>query len=234
MGEIAVSAKLENAGDRVAFEQGYHDESSIRSTAVTGIVDTGAVTLVLPQNVVERLDLKTRRTVVVTYADDRKEERPVAGPLTIEVCDRFMSTDCIVGPPLSEPLIGQVVLESLDLIADCAQTDSAAQNAGLSVVESEVNGACSSSSGTPRRRPAMRGSTAFRSRMRRRCLPTTCYCPCWTTNMAAAKSGGFRKAERTTGNCWSSCILGESWKIAPWSVSSLHGVQRLGNDDATN
>ena len=121
MGEIAVSAKLENAGDRVAFEQGYHDESRIRNTAVTGIVDTGAVTLVLPQNVVERLGLKTRRTVVVTYADDRKEERPVAGPVTIEVCDRFMSTDCIVGPPLSEPLIGQVVLESLDLIADCAK-----------------------------------------------------------------------------------------------------------------
>jgi len=30
-----------------------------------------------------------------------------------------MSVDCVVGPPLSEPLIGQVVLEALDLIADC-------------------------------------------------------------------------------------------------------------------
>ena len=115
------SAKLENAGDRVAFEQGYQGESRIRRTEVDGIVDTGAVTLVLPQNVVERLGLKTRRTVVVTYADERKEERPVAGPVTIEIVDRFMSTDCVVGPPLSEPLIGQVVLESLDLIADCAK-----------------------------------------------------------------------------------------------------------------
>ena len=121
MEEIVVAAKLENTGDRVAFEQGYHDESRIRRTEVIGIVDTGAVTPVLPRNVVERLGLKTRRTVVVAYADDRKEERPVAGPVTIEVCDRFMSTDCIVGPPLSEPLIGQVVLDSLDLIADCAK-----------------------------------------------------------------------------------------------------------------
>lgn len=121
MGEIVVATKLENAGDRVAFEQGYHDESRIRGTEVDGIVGTGAVTLVLPQNVVERLGLKTRRTVVATYADDRKEERPVAGPVTIEVCDRFMTTDCIVGPPMSEPLIGQVVLDSLDLIADCAK-----------------------------------------------------------------------------------------------------------------
>ena len=30
-----------------------------------------------------------------------------------------MSIDCVVGPPLGEPLIGQVILESLDLIADC-------------------------------------------------------------------------------------------------------------------
>ena len=49
----------------------------------------------------------------------RQEERPVAGPLTIRIGNRFMSTDCVVGPPLSEPLIGQIVLEALDLIADC-------------------------------------------------------------------------------------------------------------------
>ena len=30
-----------------------------------------------------------------------------------------MVTECVVGPPLSEPLIGQIVLEGLDLIADC-------------------------------------------------------------------------------------------------------------------
>ena len=50
-----------------------------------GIVDTGAVVLVLPQNVVERLGLKQRRTVIVTYADGRKEERPVAGPITVQI-----------------------------------------------------------------------------------------------------------------------------------------------------
>ncbi len=119
MGQITVSVRLENTIDRGVFEQGFRDESSVRRTSVDAIVDTGAVTLVLPQNVVERLGLATRRTVVVTYADERKEERPVAGPLTIQIGDRFMTMDCVVGPPLSEALVGQVVLESLDLIADC-------------------------------------------------------------------------------------------------------------------
>ena len=73
----------------------------------------------LPQNVVERIGVPTQRTVVVTYADDRKEERPVAGPVTMKIGNRFMNTDCVVGPPLSQALVGQIVMEALDLVADC-------------------------------------------------------------------------------------------------------------------
>ena len=49
-----------------------------------------------------------------------RETRQVAGPVTVHIGDRFMSADCIVGPPSSEPLIGQIVLGALDLVADCA------------------------------------------------------------------------------------------------------------------
>ena len=121
MGQIVVDVELENPVDRGAFEEGLWAESDIRRTVANGIVDTGAVTLVLPQNIVERLGIRTRRTVVVTYADERKEERPVAGPVTLQIGDRAMSIDCIVGPPFGEILVGQVVLETLDLIADCRE-----------------------------------------------------------------------------------------------------------------
>ena len=120
MGEIKVSVDLENTIDRGVFERGYSEEAAIRTYKTDALVDTGAVMLVLPQNAVEKLGLKTLPTVVVTYADERRDERPVAGPLTIQIGDRSMTADCIVGPPLSEPLIGQIVLEELDLVADCA------------------------------------------------------------------------------------------------------------------
>ncbi len=55
----------------------------------------------------------------MTYADERRDERPLAGPVTVRIGNRAMITNCVVGPPLSEPLIGHVVLETLDLIADC-------------------------------------------------------------------------------------------------------------------
>ena len=119
MGEIVVDVELENPGDRAVVERGYGQESDIRRTTVEAIADTGAVISMLPQNVVERIGVPTQRTVVVTYADDRKEERPVAGPVTMKIGNRFMNTDCVVGPPLSQALVGQIVMEALDLVADC-------------------------------------------------------------------------------------------------------------------
>ena len=119
MGEIVASVELENAADRGIVGEGLRDESTVRRTTVEGVVETGTMMLMLPENVVSRLGLEREREVVVTYADERKETRPVAGPVTVRIGNRFMNTDCVVGPPLSEPLIGQIVLEALDLVADC-------------------------------------------------------------------------------------------------------------------
>ena len=119
MGEIKISIDVENFTDRFLFLEGQLPENKIRHHSMPALVDTGAVMLVLPQDVVDKLGLKTLRKVIVTYADERKDERPVAGTVTLKIGDRFMNTDCVVGPPLSEPLIGQVVMETLDLVADC-------------------------------------------------------------------------------------------------------------------
>ena len=121
MGEIVVAVELENPVDRAVVERGYGQESDVRRSTVEAIADTGAMISMLPQNVVERLGIAAYRTVVVTYADDRTEDRPVAGPVTMKIGNRSMNTDCVVGPPHSHPLIGQIVMEGLDLIADCTK-----------------------------------------------------------------------------------------------------------------
>jgi clan AA aspartic protease len=119
MGEIVADLELENFGDRVLQRRGYLPEEKVRQLMVKAVVDTGAIMLVLPQDVVGTLGLETQRTVIVAYADERKEERPVAGVVTLRIGTRMMTTECVVGPPLSEPLIGHVILEELDLLADC-------------------------------------------------------------------------------------------------------------------
>lgn len=120
MGAIVASMELENTADRSVADRGPQEESAIRSTTVDGVVDASAVRLMLPENVVTLLGLQTHGRVVVTYADERKETRAVAGPVTVRIGNRFMTTDCVVGPPRSEPLIGQIVLAVLNLVPDCA------------------------------------------------------------------------------------------------------------------
>ena len=75
MGEVVANVEPENTGNRGFFERGCGQESDIRRTGIEAIVDTGGVMPVLPRNVVERLEVRTRRTAVVTYADERREER---------------------------------------------------------------------------------------------------------------------------------------------------------------
>lgn len=77
--------------------------------------------LVLPQDLVEALGLREVGKVIVTYADERKEERALAGIVTVRSGNRLTTLNCIVGPPGSEPLLGQVVLETMDLLVDCSQ-----------------------------------------------------------------------------------------------------------------
>ena len=118
VGEIIVEIELENAEDRSDARRGRIDEASVRREKVQAVADTGAVMLALPEDVVVGLGLPTVRTLTSTFADGRRGQLPVAGPLTIQIGDRQMLTECIVVPEGAETLVGQVVMEVLDLIPD--------------------------------------------------------------------------------------------------------------------
>jgi clan AA aspartic protease len=121
MGEVVVAVKLENATDRELVRRGLFKEEDVRTLTAQAVVDSGAVMLVLPQDMVEALGLTELRKVVVQDADERKEERSVAGVVSISVGNRQANVECIVGPPTSEVLLGQVPLEVMDLLVDCNQ-----------------------------------------------------------------------------------------------------------------
>nr|VFJ51789.1 MAG: hypothetical protein BECKFW1821B_GA0114236_101025 [Candidatus Kentron sp. FW] len=119
MGEVRANVRLRNFGDVATVAHGHRTEDQIPTSHLDCLVDTGAVMVLLPQDEVEKLNLVDGDPVIVTYADERREERPTARGLEVTACNRTMVTDCVVGPPLCEPLIGQLVLEALDLVVDC-------------------------------------------------------------------------------------------------------------------
>jgi len=94
MGDVYVEIILENFRDRVLSESGYLETGKVRAEKVKVLADSGCTILALPQDLVERLGLTIKREgVIVTYADERKEERPIAGTLTVRVGERSMETD---------------------------------------------------------------------------------------------------------------------------------------------
>ena len=118
--EIIVDVALENASDRSLFEEGYRDETEIRQLTVKAVVDTGVAMLVLPQDIVSGLGIRTRGVESVSGRRNHREDRPVAGGLTLRIGDRAMTTDCVIGPSGSETRIGRIILQVLDLKPDCA------------------------------------------------------------------------------------------------------------------
>ena len=123
MGEIVVSIELENVKDREMAEDGELPEADIRRAAISAVADTGAMMLALPEDVVSRLGIRQRSSITATYADGRQDELPVAGSLIVRIGDRSMSADCVVLPQGTDALVGQLIMEGLDLVADCvAQT----------------------------------------------------------------------------------------------------------------
>ena len=119
MGEIVVEVELENLRDRNLFESGYLAEEEVRRVRIPAVADTGAVMLALPEDVVERLGVEEVGRINTTFADGRRGSLPVAGDLTIRIGERGTITRCLVVPEDAEPLIGQLIMEELDLIADC-------------------------------------------------------------------------------------------------------------------
>ena len=97
MGEIRTNVTLENRDDRGAVQLGLRAEADVRRTTVEGVVDTGAVSLVIPKEIATELGLQNWGTRTVVYADERREERP-ATDVTIEIGNLATRTEAILEP----------------------------------------------------------------------------------------------------------------------------------------
>jgi len=117
MGEVRTATVITNAVDEDLSRQGQLAIGSIRSYEADAMVDTVAVRSVIPPHVVEHLGLTIRGKRVVEYADGRNDVVDVTGPVLFKILDRDTLEEALVLG--DEVLIGQTVLEKLDLMVDC-------------------------------------------------------------------------------------------------------------------
>ena len=118
LGEVRVRVKLTNAVDEAMVRRGLLTADKIRNYEADALVDTGAIRSVLPVHVVKLLGLATVGKARATYANDSTENVDVTEVVGININGRRTTEETLVLG--SEVLIGQTVLESLDLQVDCA------------------------------------------------------------------------------------------------------------------
>jgi clan AA aspartic protease len=89
----------------------------LRVYETEALVDTGAVRTVLPMSIVEQLGLRIRGQQIAQYANGSEESIGVTEPVIIELVGRETTEATLVTGNIV--LLGQTVLETLDLLVDC-------------------------------------------------------------------------------------------------------------------
>ena len=117
MGEVRVKVLVVNAVDEDRARRGEIPTDQVRKYEADALADTGAVRSVLPTQVVQQLGLAIGGRRVAEYADGRKEVVDVTGPVIFDIDGRDTLEEALVLG--DEVLIGQTVLEKLDLVVDC-------------------------------------------------------------------------------------------------------------------
>ena len=89
-------------------------QSTLGRLTITALVDTGALTLCIPEHVRLQLNLDEAEKREITTADGRKTLVPYVGPVMI----RFLNRTAFVGALVlgDEVLLGAVPMEDMDLV----------------------------------------------------------------------------------------------------------------------
>ncbi len=119
MGEVRIKVRLSNVADHAAVAAGQLSPANVRAVEADALVDTGAVRSCVPQPVLDRLGLQPADHSVVEYANGQKESVGVAYGIMFDILHRRSSDDALVLG--DEVIIGQTLLEKMDLQVDCAR-----------------------------------------------------------------------------------------------------------------
>jgi predicted aspartyl protease len=117
MGEIRVKVQITNQFDEMQARRGMIPWEEVRSYEADGVVDTGAVRSAVPPHVLDMLGVELFGQRVAGYADGRTEAVPLSESMLFKVMGRETQEEAFVLG--TEVLIGQTILEKLDLLADC-------------------------------------------------------------------------------------------------------------------
>ena len=118
MGFVRTEIILKNAGDVINVRRGFAKELEIRQTTITAMVDTGAATLVINEEICQQLGLEFVDTYEAELADGSAQTYNLTEPVQIQWKNRRTTCQAVVAPNANEVLLGAIPLEAMDLIVN--------------------------------------------------------------------------------------------------------------------
>ena len=119
MGRFSVQFTVANNRDVVQAAPGIPIPEGVKHLVLSGVVDSGAARLVLPQRAVDELRLHGHGETMVRYADGRRDKRATVSNVWLQLLGRDGVFSAVIEPDRTDALIGAIVLEELDLLVDC-------------------------------------------------------------------------------------------------------------------
>ncbi|WP_461256007.1 aspartyl protease family protein [Treponema sp. R80B11-R83G3] len=116
---VLAEITLKNSGDVGACKRNLINEPEIRQTKIQAIVDTGAMTLVINEQLRKQLGLGIEGAKQATLANNAKETVQIAEPVEVHWKNRSMTCQPW-GVSAGRILLGAIPLENMDLIVDPA------------------------------------------------------------------------------------------------------------------
>ena len=118
MGHVYADITLYNSYEITAAKKGLIAEGDVKQLYVNAMVDSGAMTLTINEEIAEQLDLEVRKQIKVRLADGSLRQCDYVGPIEIHFENRLSSCLALVLPGADEVLLGVIPLEEMDVIID--------------------------------------------------------------------------------------------------------------------
>ena len=118
MGTVYEEITLRNMRNVVNAQIGISSEQDITSIQVTAVVDTGAASLVINEELFQKLGLRVSYEKTARVADGRRVYCKVTEPVEVLWKNRRTSCEAMVIPGAETVLLGAIALEGMDLMVD--------------------------------------------------------------------------------------------------------------------
>jgi clan AA aspartic protease len=116
MGLVKSTVELINLSDKYLAQAGHLKPDQVRRMPVHVMVDSGAVMLAINETIKNQLGLEATEIQSFSLADGQIVELEVVGGLEVRFKNRWCVTNAIVLKGDTEPLLGAVPMELMDLV----------------------------------------------------------------------------------------------------------------------